>query len=136
MVLLSKILKIINVDKVKDILRNKQNIFFAKFNKDAFNKKLQLKESREEKKSRKANIRDRIANLEYDQNLLKSLKDTRKEIADIENVPTFVVFNDATLIEMAAFKPQDKTRLLAINGVGQHKLEKYGDKFIQVIKEF
>jgi len=131
-----QILKIINFDKVKNILRNKEIINLSKFNKDAFNKKLELKENREEKKSRRASIQDRIAKLEYDQDLLKALKEARKEIADIENVPTFVVFNDATLIEMAAFKPKDKTRMLAINGVGQHKLEKYGDRFIRVIEEF
>ena len=130
-----QVLKIINIENVKKILKNQEKVFLAKFNKDALNKKLKAKEAKV-KTSKKASLKDKIDNLEYNQDLLKELKDARKEIAEIENIPAFVVFNDATLIEMAAFKPIDKTRMLAINGVGQYKLDKYSDKFIQVIKKY
>ncbi len=74
--------------------------------------------------------------LSYDQFLFAQLRALRKKLADQEGVPPFVIFSDATLIEMAATRPQDHDALLTINGVGLHKLEHYGDKFLAVIREF
>ena len=74
--------------------------------------------------------------LSYDQFLFAQLRTLRKKLADQEGVPPFVIFSDATLIEMAATRPQDHDALLTINGVGLHKLEHYGDKFLAVIREF
>ena len=58
----------------------------------------------------------------------------RKELAVSANVPPYVVFNDKTLREMAACLPSDLTELGSIHGVGQAKLEKYGDKFLEIIR--
>lgn len=71
----------------------------------------------------------------YDGALFQELRELRKMIADEQQVPPFVVFADATLAEMAAQKPRDKWELLKITGVGQHKLARYGDAFLRVIKE-
>lgn len=46
-----------------------------------------------------------------------------------------MVFNDATLIEMAEMIPTSQGEMLAVNGVGQRKLEKYGDVFLDVIED-
>ncbi len=73
--------------------------------------------------------------LSYDQFLFAQLRTLRKKLADQEGVPPFVIFSDATLIEMAATRPQDHDALLTINGVGLHKLEHYGDQFLAVIRE-
>ena len=73
--------------------------------------------------------------LSYDQFLFAHLRALRKKLADQEGVPPFVIFSDATLIEMAATRPQDHDALLTINGVGLHKLEHYGDQFLAVIRE-
>ena len=70
----------------------------------------------------------------YDGALFQELRALRKEIADEQQVPPFVVFADATLAEMAAQMPKDKWELLKITGVGQHKLARYGDAFLRVIK--
>jgi len=70
----------------------------------------------------------------YDGALFQELRALRKEIADEQQVPPFVVFADATLAEMAAQTPKDKWELLKITGVGQHKLARYGDAFLRVIK--
>jgi len=70
----------------------------------------------------------------YDGALFQELRELRKAIADEQQVPPFVVFADATLAEMAAQKPRDKWELLKITGVGQHKLARYGDAFLRVIK--
>jgi len=71
----------------------------------------------------------------YDNALFNELRALRKEIADEQQVPPFVVFADATLAEMAAQMPKDKWEMLKITGVGQHKLARYGDAFLRVIRE-
>jgi ATP-dependent DNA helicase RecQ len=48
-------------------------------------------------------------------------------------VPPYVIFGDATLAEMAAKMPTDQAALLAINGVGRHKLQRFGSEFIDEI---
>jgi ATP-dependent DNA helicase RecQ len=71
----------------------------------------------------------------YDDALFQELRALRKQIADEQQVPPYVVFADATLAGMAAQMPKDKWELLKITGVGQHKLARYGDAFLRVIKE-
>ena len=73
-------------------------------------------------------------NLEYDQSLFEELRKLRKEIASEQGVPPFVVFSDASLAEMAALLPKDDESMLAITGVGQHKLERYGARFMKVLQ--
>lgn len=68
--------------------------------------------------------------------LFDELRALRKQIADTDSVPPFVVFSDATLLEMAGAKPRDERELLSISGVGQHKLNKYGTPFLAAIAEF
>ena len=48
-------------------------------------------------------------------------------------MPPFVVFSDASLAEMAAFLPRDNEAMLGITGVGKHKLERYGTRFLEVL---
>lgn len=71
----------------------------------------------------------------YDKKLFAKLRKLRKSIADEENIPPFVVFNDATLIEMAEQCPVRANDLLLINGVGERKLERFGDAFMALIHE-
>lgn len=56
-------------------------------------------------------------------------------IANEENIPPFVVFNDATLIEMAERCPVGSNELLLINGVGQRKLARFGEAFMTLIRD-
>lgn len=71
-----------------------------------------------------------------DDRLFQELRALRKDIAQREGVPPFVVFGDATLTEMASHRPKDAEQLLRISGVGQHKLGKYGAEFLRVIAGF
>lgn len=71
----------------------------------------------------------------YDKKLFAKLRKLRKSIADEDNIPPFVVFNDATLIEMAEHCPTTSAELLLINGVGERKLERFGDSFIVLIRD-
>jgi len=72
----------------------------------------------------------------YDETLFDELRRLRKQLADAEGKPPYVVFGDATLVQMAREKPLTEQDLLAISGVGQHKLEKYGDDFLSAIAEY
>ncbi|HCM62966.1 MAG TPA: ATP-dependent DNA helicase RecQ [Morganella sp. (in: Bacteria)] len=71
----------------------------------------------------------------YDKKLFAKLRKLRKSIADEDNIPPFVVFNDATLIEMAEQCPVKAHDLLLINGVGERKLERFGNAFMALIRE-
>ena len=70
-----------------------------------------------------------------DRGLFDALRECRKELAEENSVPPYVIFHDATLMQMAAEKPTTSESLLEISGVGQTKLERYGAKFLQVISD-
>ncbi|MBP6758076.1 MAG: DNA helicase RecQ [Flavobacterium sp.] len=68
--------------------------------------------------------------------LFEILRKLRAEIAKEEEVPAYVIFNDATLKQLEAERPMSDEEFLNIDGVGRAKLEKYGDVFIKAIIEF
>lgn len=68
--------------------------------------------------------------------LFDILRTLRRKLADEENKPPFMIFSDATLQAMAEAKPQNTEQLLAVPGVGQHKLAHYGSDFLKALKEF
>ncbi|KHT61787.1 ATP-dependent DNA helicase RecQ [Photobacterium gaetbulicola] len=78
---------------------------------------------------------DKMANRQYDKKLFAKLRKLRKAIADEEDLPPYVVFNDASLMEMAERLPTSAGELLAVNGVGHRKLEKYGNAFLGLIED-
>ena len=77
--------------------------------------------------------RQSVAN--YDKDLFARLRFLRKQIADKENIPPYIVFNDATLQEMAQYMPTSNIEMLQINGVGSIKLERFGQPFMALIQE-
>ena len=77
--------------------------------------------------------RQSVAN--YDKDLFARLRFLRKQIADKENIPPYIVFNDATLQEMAQYMPTSNIEMLQINGVGSIKLERFGQPFMVLIQE-
>ncbi len=81
-----------------------------------------------------AYIQKQQLNKRYDKDLFARLRFLRKQIADKENIPPYVVFNDATLQEMAEFMPTTADEMLSINGVGERKLERFGDAFLTLIR--
>lgn len=68
--------------------------------------------------------------------LLNMLKDLRKETAKKLNLPPFVIFQDISMEEMAIHYPVNEDELQQISGVGQGKAQKYGKKFIALIKKY
>ncbi|PWI31761.1 ATP-dependent DNA helicase RecQ [Vibrio albus] len=78
---------------------------------------------------------DKLANRHYDKVLFAKLRKLRKSIADENNLPPYVVFSDATLMDMAEILPTSYGEMLAVNGVGQVKLDRYADPFLDLIQE-
>lgn len=74
--------------------------------------------------------------LPFDKDLFEILRNLRKEIADRANVPPFVIFSDVSLKQMSTYYPTNVDNMLKISGVGNLKLEKYGDSFIKVIEQY
>lgn len=73
---------------------------------------------------------------EYNHALFALLRQRRKQIAEEEKVPPYVIFSDRTLIEMCIHYPRSAASLLQISGVGKVKLKKYGRDFVQVIAQY
>ncbi len=74
--------------------------------------------------------------IEHDPALFDRLRQTRKALAEAAGLPPYVIFSDRTLVEMAAYYPQSEASLLQISGVGQVKLEHYGQAFLTVITAY
>jgi len=70
-----------------------------------------------------------------DLDLWEALRECRQRLASAHNVPPYVIFHDSTLREMLTEKPANFDELLAISGVGQAKLERYGDDFLAVLRD-
>lgn len=95
------------------------------------NKQLHIKRliAKEQPKAQKSGIN-------IDRELYERLRQLRKEIADRQHVPPFVVFSDATMNDMCTKLPTTGEAMLEVSGVGKFKLEKYGDRFIKLINEY
>ena len=91
-------------------------------------------EKRSSKAERSARLKEAFAGANDDPVWL-ALKAKRMELAKEQGVPPYVIFHDATLMEILNQKPQDLNTLGQISGVGQAKLERYGKAFLEVIAQ-
>ena len=66
--------------------------------------------------------------------LVKALRDKRTELARAQGVPPYIIFNDATLLEMAGARPRTLDEFAGLSGIGAAKLERYGAIFLEVIE--
>ncbi|MBU4231266.1 MAG: DNA helicase RecQ [Proteobacteria bacterium] len=73
---------------------------------------------------------------EYARDLFEQLRRLRKELADEQGIPPFVVFGDLALRQMAVYLPQSEENFSRISGVGQEKLKRYGKIFTEVIQTY
>jgi len=71
---------------------------------------------------------------EDDLRLFETLREMRKHLAREQGVPPYVIFGDAALLEMSRERPSNEQEFLDITGVGQVKLERYGDTFLEAIR--
>ncbi len=72
---------------------------------------------------------------DLDVGLWEALRDCRRKLAEEQGVPPYVIFHDSTLQEMCALQPTSLAQFGELSGVGQRKLDKYGDAFLAVIAE-
>ncbi|SEL31237.1 ATP-dependent DNA helicase RecQ [Colwellia chukchiensis] len=79
----------------------------------------------------RGNKRDKV----YDRALFAKLRALRKEIAQLEDIAPFIVFNDATLAELARVQPLTSRQMLNISGIGDTKLARYGEPFLSLIQQ-
>ena len=71
---------------------------------------------------------------EDEEALFLRLKELRKELADRQRVPAYIVFSDKVLMEMAVRRPENDAELLDVPGVGPAKLGKYGATFLSAVR--
>lgn len=80
--------------------------------------------------------RTALATSPTDSPLFQELRAIRKRLADEEGVPAYIIFNDRTLVEMVARRPQDEEAMLEVPGVGPTKLRRYGAPFLEAIRAY
>ncbi|MCD1025446.1 MULTISPECIES: DNA helicase RecQ [Enterococcus] len=76
-----------------------------------------------------------VKKLAPDNELFEKLRQLRLELASKQNLPPYVIFSDKTLYELAEVQPQTTLEMLQIKGVGENKLAKYGEAFLEVLQK-
>ncbi len=117
-------------EESRPVLRGEEQVYFRK---DIIHK------AERKKTALKSGSRKR--NREYDtsganQPLWDALRARRTELAQEQGVPAYIIFHDATLMEMMEYHPKTLHEFAQINGVGASKLEKYADDFLEVLNSF
>ena len=106
-------------EAARPVLRGEQRLF------------LREESTARERRRRKGSAAPLLASAE--QALFEALRAERRRLADAHGVPAYVIFHDATLMQLAAERPRTLADLAQINGVGAAKLERYGEAFLAVI---
>lgn len=109
-------------ERSAEIIRDKEQVF------------MKLPKAAEPEKTQKPG--KTRASHAVDHTLMAALKDLRKQLAAAAHVPAFVIFSDASLRDMCQKLPQTKAEFLEVSGVGQTKMEKYGEQFTGVIRDY
>lgn len=112
-----------------DILFKNKSVFIKK-------KIEKISTSANHNKTKNTNNNFNIENLQYDENLFALLKSVRMEIAKNLHVPPFIVCADISLKQMSTFFPLTVESLLKIHGIGAHKVEQYGEVFLNAISNY
>jgi len=108
-------------DSCRPVLRGEQRLFLRK------DEVVSSPAKQRKRSSKKSDV------LPEHQQLWDALRDCRKRLADEFNVPPYIIFHDATLLEMLESRPMSSMELLTITGIGDSKLDRYGRDFIDVI---
>ena len=95
-------------------------------------RKEELRAPSTKKSAKKSDKKSQIA--PEDQALWEDLRECRKQLSEEYNVPPYLIFHDATLKEMLETMPTSHSELLAITGIGESKLEKYGEEFLGIVR--
>lgn len=99
---------------------------------------VRLRKQESRKEARKALMKKEAEDFygqEMNQPLFDALREARMALAKEQNVPPYVIFHDKTLREMAVFKPTSRSALMEISGMGERKMDRYGQIFLDVIRK-
>lgn len=110
--------------KAKPLLSNQIQLTLAK-------PRIKIKTSKTAKSTKR-----KVIDYSYDNNLFERLRKLRKSLADAAGVPPYIIFNDVTLAQMSAELPKTPQEFLSLSGVGQSKLNSYGEPFLAEIADF
>lgn len=113
--------------KAKDILEDKEKVILKK-RKITENEKHEKLITHPQRRSDILNTRGL--------DLFDLLRQTRMEIAKEEGMPPYIIFSDKTLLDMCIKLPFNETEMLQVSGVGENKLQRYGERFLQEIIKF
>ncbi|GFZ34372.1 ATP-dependent DNA helicase RecQ [Clostridium zeae] len=80
-----------------------------------------------------AKLKDTNDDTVLDEELFKKLRILRRDLSQSENVKPYIIFSDSTLIQIANLRPQTKEELKEIRGVGEKKIERYGERVLRVV---
>jgi superfamily II DNA helicase RecQ len=122
------------VNSIKaEFFKNRENFYWTVF----IDCDTVIAESKE-KKEKGINKQDQphIKLDEKDELLLKRLKEMRKQIAEKEGIPVYIIATNVQLMEMIRLKPRSKEALKQIKGYGKKKIEKYGDDVLKIVSGF
>jgi ATP-dependent DNA helicase RecQ len=111
-------------DACRPILRGEQQLMLRKDIKP------------EKSKLRKKGASKSISKGDSHSELWEALRTKRRAIADAQDVPPYIIFNDATLTAMLEKKPVNRQQMRLLSGVGERKLALYGDQFLAVIRDY
>lgn len=124
-------------DKSKQILFDSQQLFMKISNKENYN---EFDYDDDDNSSRQSRRKQYSKNLQltkiYDRELFSVLQQLRTKIASEQKVPAYIIFADNTLVDMCKKKPSNQKEFLDVSGVGQFKLDKYGEQFLRAIEEY
>ena len=121
----------VDVNEYNGIKITEKGFAFLKKKESIDFRKLSVKQKARRNKS--ARRSKPVMSDESDQELFEKLKEARQAMAKKRKVPAYVIFHDKTLIELAARRPQSFEEMLEINGIGESKLEKFGQTLLDVI---
>lgn len=111
-------------EESRPVLRDEESIYFRKD---------MGKEKQTPKRKKSTQTTQDFSANPADKALWEALRSKRKELAQEQGVPAYIIFHDATLMEMVAAHPLTLHELSSISGVGASKLEKYGEEFLSVL---
>lgn len=123
-------------EKSRSVLAGEEAISMKMAKEQEHPAKVKSGKSEKEKQKRKG-LAAGLSGMDFtedDERLFEKLRALRSEIAKEEKVPPYIVFSDKTLTHMCVVKPQTKEEMLSVSGVGEFKYEKYGERFLGLVR--
>lgn len=127
------------MDKAEEVVKGIRTVILKEPKKDPIKEKANVAKERGTATSKKASsVKGRISDILNSRglDLFECLRKLRMEIAKEESVPPYIVFSDKTLADMCVKLPFSREEMLQVNGVGENKFTRYGERFIKEIENF